>query len=117
MVGNLSLVRRIQVYAQLLIISSSIISHTLIHSKSVDKLSDHCIIRNKERKNKKLGEIFWAEELLGRHRSPTLWTGTNHEASRVQSYQRKVKRKGTQKDSKTLNTISLALILLISKMI
>lgn len=55
LVGNLSLVKRIQVYAQLLIISSSITARTAICPKSVDKFSDDRIDRNKDRMNKKLG--------------------------------------------------------------
>lgn len=55
LIENLSLVKRIQVYAQLLIISSSITTHTAICPKSVDKFSDDRIDRNKDRMNKKLG--------------------------------------------------------------
>lgn len=55
MIGNLSLVKRIQVYAQLLRISNSITAHAAICPKSVGKFSDDRIDRNKDRKNEKLG--------------------------------------------------------------
>ena len=55
LVGNLSLVKRIQVYAQLLRISNSITTHTAICPKSVDKFSYDRTDRNKDRKNEKLG--------------------------------------------------------------
>lgn len=55
LVGNLSLVKRIQVSSQLLRISNSITAHTVICPKSVDKFSDDRTDRNKDRKNEKLG--------------------------------------------------------------